>query len=51
MPLPVLATVLGGLGLLMAFVLYRYVVAQPAGAGAMTGIAAAIEAGTQRGPP
>src|ERR1700693_5313410 len=35
MSLPVLAPVLGALGLLMAFVLYLYVVAQPAGAGAM----------------
>jgi K(+)-stimulated pyrophosphate-energized sodium pump len=43
--LPVLAPVLGLLGLLMAFVMYRYVVAQPAGSGAMTEIAGAIEAG------
>ena len=45
MSLPILAPVLGALGLLMAFVLYRYVVAQPAGAGAMTEIADAIETG------
>ena len=45
MPLPVLAPVLGALGLLMAFVLYRYVVAQPAGSGLMTEIADAIETG------
>ena len=43
--LPVLAPVLGTLGLLMAFVLYRYVVAQPAGSGLMTEIADAIETG------
>jgi K(+)-stimulated pyrophosphate-energized sodium pump len=43
--LPVLAPVLGGLGLLMAFALYRYVVAQPAGSGLMTEIADAIETG------
>ena len=43
--LPVLAPVLGALGLLMAFVLYRYVVAQPAGSGLMTEIADAIETG------
>ncbi len=45
MSLPVLAPVLGALGLLMAFVLYRYVVAQPAGSGLMTEIADAIETG------
>ncbi|MGH7184945.1 MAG: sodium-translocating pyrophosphatase, partial [Pseudomonadota bacterium] len=45
MSLPILAPVLGALGLLMAFVLYRYVVAQPAGAGVMTEIADAIETG------
>ncbi len=45
MSLPVLAPVLGGLGLLMAFALYRYVVAQPAGSGLMTEIADAIETG------
>ncbi|MDO8475628.1 MAG: sodium-translocating pyrophosphatase [Candidatus Rokubacteria bacterium] len=45
MSLPILAPVLGALGLLMAFVLYRYVVAQPAGTGAMTEIAEAIETG------
>ena len=43
MTLPVLAPVLGLLGLLMAFVVYRYVVAQPAGSGPMTDIADAIE--------
>jgi len=43
--LPILAPVLGALGLLMAFVLYRYVVAQPAGSGLMTEIADAIETG------
>jgi len=45
MTLPMLAPVLGALGLLMAFVVYRYVVAQPAGSGAMTDIAEAIETG------
>ena len=45
MPLPILAPVLGALGLLMAFVLYRYVVAQPVGSGLMTEIADAIEDG------
>ena len=45
MSLPILAPVLGALGLLMAFVLYRYVVAQPAGSGLMTEIADAIETG------
>jgi len=45
MSLPVLAPVLGALGLLMAFVLYRYVVAQSAGSGLMTEIADAIETG------
>jgi len=44
-PVPVLAPVLGALGLLMAFALYRYVVAQPAGSGLMVEIAAAIETG------
>jgi K(+)-stimulated pyrophosphate-energized sodium pump len=43
--LPVLAPVLGLLGLLMAYALYRYVVAQPAGSSAMTEIADAIEGG------
>jgi K(+)-stimulated pyrophosphate-energized sodium pump len=43
--LPVFAPVLGALGLLMAFVLYRYVVAQRAGSGLMTEIADAIETG------
>jgi len=43
--LPILAPVLGILGLLMAFVVYRHVVAQPAGSGAMTEIADAIEDG------
>jgi len=43
--LPILAPVLGALGLLMALVLYRYVVAQPAGSGLMTEIADAIETG------
>jgi len=45
MSLPLLAPVLGALGLVMAFVLYRYVVAQPAGSGLMTEIADAIETG------
>ena len=45
MTLLALAPVLGLLGLLMAFVVYRYVVAQPAGSGAMTEIAGAIEDG------
>ena len=45
MSLPILAPVLGALGLLMALVLYRYVVAQPAGSGLMTEIADAIETG------
>jgi K(+)-stimulated pyrophosphate-energized sodium pump len=45
MSLPVSAPVLGVLGLLMAFVVYRYVVAQPAGSGLMTEIAEAIETG------
>jgi len=43
--LPVLAPVLGVVGLLVAFVLYRYVVAQPFGSGAMIGIAEAIHTG------
>jgi len=43
--LPVLAPALGVVGLLIAFVLYRYVVAQPPGAGAMIGIAEAIHTG------
>jgi len=43
--LPVLAPVLGVVGLLIAFVLYRYVVAQPFGSGAMIGIAEAIHTG------
>ena len=45
MSLPVLAPTLGAVGLLMAFVLYRYVVAQPSGSGAMTEIAEAIRTG------
>ena len=45
MSLPVLAPVLGAFGLVMAFALYRYVVAQPAGSGLMTEIADAIETG------
>src|SRR3989442_10250810 len=45
MSLPVLAPVLGVLGLLMAFAVYRYVVAQPAGSGPMIEIADAIESG------
>ena len=45
MSLPVLAPVLGVVGLLVAFVLYRYVVAQPFGSGAMIGIAEAIHTG------
>ncbi|HEX9409623.1 MAG TPA: sodium-translocating pyrophosphatase, partial [Methylomirabilota bacterium] len=45
MSLPVLAPALGVVGLLIAFVLYRYVVAQPPGAGAMIGIAEAIHTG------
>jgi K(+)-stimulated pyrophosphate-energized sodium pump len=43
--LPVLAPTLGTAGLLIAFVLYRYVVAQPSGAGAMIEIAEAIHTG------
>jgi K(+)-stimulated pyrophosphate-energized sodium pump len=43
--LPVLAPTLGTAGLLIAFVLYRYVVAQPAGSSAMIEIAEAIHAG------
>jgi len=43
--LPALAPVFGIAGLLMAFAVYRYVVAQPAGSGAMTDIAEAIETG------
>jgi len=43
--LPVLAPTLGVVGLLIAFVLYRYVVAQPAGSGAMIEIAGAIHTG------
>jgi len=43
--LPVLAPTLGAVGLLIAFVLYRYVVAQPSGSGAMTEIAEAIHTG------
>ena len=45
MSLPVLAPALGVVGLLIAFVLYRYVVAQPPGSGAMIGIAEAIHTG------
>ena len=45
MSLPVLAPTLGAVGLLIAFVLYRYVVAQPSGSGAMTEIAEAIHTG------
>ncbi len=45
MSLPVLAPTLGVVGLLLAFVLYRYVVAQPSGSGAMTDIAQAISTG------
>ena len=45
MSLPVLAPTLGVVGLLIAFVLYRYVVAQPAGSGAMIEIAGAIHTG------
>jgi K(+)-stimulated pyrophosphate-energized sodium pump len=43
--LPVLAPTLGTAGLLIAFVLYLYVVAQPSGAGAMIEIAEAIHTG------
>jgi len=43
--LPVLAPTLGAVGLLMAFILYRYVVAQPSGSGAMAEIAQAIHTG------
>jgi len=43
--LPVLAPTLGVVGLLIAFVLYRYVVAQPPGSGAMIEIAEAIHTG------
>jgi K(+)-stimulated pyrophosphate-energized sodium pump len=43
--LPVLAPTFGAVGLLMAVVLYRYVVAQPSGSGAMTEIAEAIHTG------
>src|SRR5215468_8223211 len=45
MALATAAPVLGVLGLLMSFAVYRYVVAQPPGAGAMTEIADAIETG------
>ncbi len=45
MSLSVIAPVLGVLGLLMAFAVYRYVVAQTAGSGPMTEIADAIESG------
>ncbi len=45
MPLTVSAPILGGIGLVMAFAVYRYVVAQPAGSGLMTEIADAIEDG------
>jgi len=41
----VLAPLLGVLGLVMAFSMYRHVVAQPAGTGAMTEIADAIHTG------
>jgi len=44
-PLTVSAPILGGIGLVMAFAVYRYVVAQPAGSGLMTEIADAIEDG------
>ncbi|MEK6529644.1 MAG: sodium/proton-translocating pyrophosphatase, partial [candidate division NC10 bacterium] len=45
MPWLPLAPALGILGLLMAFGLYRYVVAQPAGSGLMVEISDAIETG------
>jgi len=45
MSLQLQAPVLGALGLLMAFAIYCYVVARPAGSGAMTEIASAIETG------
>src|SRR6266436_5505127 len=45
MSLTVSAPILGGIGLVMAFAVYRYVVAQPAGSGLMTEIADAIEDG------
>ena len=45
MSLPDLAPTLGAAGLVLAFVLYLYVVAQPAGGGAMTEIATAIHTG------
>ena len=45
MPWIPLAPALGILGLLMAFGIYRYVVAQPAGSGLMTEIAESIHAG------
>ena len=45
MSFPLLAPTLGAAGLLMAFVLYRYIVAQPSGSGAMTEIAQAIHTG------
>ena len=45
MSFPLLAPTLGAAGLLMAFALYRYVVAQPSGSGAMTEIAQAIHTG------
>jgi K(+)-stimulated pyrophosphate-energized sodium pump len=44
-PLTVSAPILGGIGLVMAFAMYRYVVAQPAGSGLMIEIADAIEDG------
>jgi len=40
-----LAPVLGVLGLVMAFAMYRYVLAQPAGSGAMVEISEAIHTG------
>jgi len=40
-----LAPTLGGAGLLLAFLLYLYVAAQPSGTGAMTEIATAIQTG------
>ena len=45
MTLPLLAPTLGVAGLLVAFVLYRYVVAQPPGSGTMIEIADAIHTG------
>lgn len=45
MPWIPLAPALGILGLLMAFAIYRYVVAQPPGSGLMLEISDAIETG------